>query len=446
MKILIAGAGQVGRHAAEVLGEAGHSVTVMDIAPGVLRSLDDTVDLKSYQGNCAQAEKLIEAGVNDSDLFIAATSDDATNLFSSSLAKGVGAKRCLARVHHSTYFSQRGLDYKKHLGVDDLLCPQFITAQVIARTLRNPGATALENFADGAIQMHKFPVHDHAPAVGKALPALNLPGRTRIVAITRGDQTSIPDRETIIQADDVVTLIGGSDSIENARKFFFSGKPKRTHVVIMGGASISVWLCRSLKKRNFAIRLFETRPERAVELAEKLEHVTVINADPTEPAVAQEERIGAADAFVAVTGDDEHNILAAAQAKASGVKTAITVVQRPVYIRLLPHIGIDHAFSPRSDAVRDILRMLETKPVLELSHIAEGAISLYQVTPTVRSSSVNVPLREVQFPPRTLVAAIQRPSGAIVPSADDVIEEGNKLLIVGPHGVERQLRKFFTGK
>ncbi|MCK4660043.1 MAG: Trk system potassium transporter TrkA [Phycisphaerae bacterium] len=446
MKIVVAGAGQVGRHAAEVLGESGHSVTVIDTSARVLRALDEAIDLKSLHGNCAQAEKLVEAGVADCDLFIAATSNDETNLFSASLAKGVGAKKCLARVHHSTYFSQRGLDYKRYLGIDELLCPEFITAQAIARTLRNPGAGTIENFANGTIQMHKFPVNDDAPAVSKALPALNLPGRTRIVAITRDGDTFIPTRKTVIQRGDVVTLIGGTDTIANARKFFFSGKLKRSHVVIMGGASIAVWLCRALKQRTFAVRLFETKPERAQELAEKLDHITVINADPTDSAVALDERISDADVFVAVTGDDEHNILAAAQAKASGVNTAITVVQRSIYIRLLPHIGIDYAFSPRSDAVREVQRLLETGPVLELTHIAKGKIKLYEVRPTSRGVGVGLPLKEVQFPPQTLVVAIQREDIATVPGADDVIEEGNILLVVGHHGIDRELRKLFVGK
>ena len=446
MNIVIAGAGQVGRHAAEVLGESGHNVTVIDTSARVLRALDEAADLKSFNGNCAQADKLVEAGVGDCDLYIAATSNDEVNLFSASLAKGVGARRCLARVYHSTYFSQRGLDYKAHLGIDELLCPQFITAQAIARTLRNPGATAIENFASGTIQMHKFPVADNAPAVGRALPALNLPGRTRIVAITRDNDAFVPDRETIINDGDEVTLIGESGTIADARKFFVTGKPKRVHVVIMGGSSIAVWLCRALKKRNFAIRLFETRPERAEELAEKLDHVTVINADPTEPAIALDERVGAADVFVALSGDDEHNILAAAQAKSAGVATAVTVVQRSVYIRLLPHIGINYAFSPRSDAVREIQHMLETSPVLELTHIAEGKIELYQVTPTALGSATGLPLKEVRFPPQTVVAAIQRGEEATVPGADDVIEEGNTLLVVSPSGMEKELRNVFVGK
>jgi len=446
MNIVIAGAGQVGRHAAGALGGVGHSVTVIDTSAAVLRALDDAIDLKSLQGNCAQAEKLLEAGAADCDLFIAATSDDATNLFSASLAKGVGAKKCLARVHHSTYFSQRGLDYKKYLGIDELLCPQFITAQAIARTLRNPGASAIENFANGAIQMHKFPVNADAPAVGKALPALNLPGRTRIAAIARGDEPFIPGRDTVIQAGDMVTLIGEAGTIDNARKFFFAGKLKHLHIVIMGGSSIAVWLSRALKKRHISIRLFETRAERAEELAAKLSHVTVINADPTDPVMAADERIGEAEAFVALTGDDEHNILAAAQAKASGVATAITVVQRSIYIRLLPHIGIDHAFSPGNDAVREIQRMLEAGPVHELTHIAKGRIKLYEVTPTSGGSAVGMPLKDARFPAHTQVVAVQRAGGATVPGADDVIEEGNALLVVGRHGIEKELKEILVGR
>lgn len=446
MNVVIAGVGEVGRHAAEILGAAGHNITVIDLSAEKLRKLEDTLDIRSLRGNCAHAEIIAEAGGAKCDLFLAATNSDEINLLTASVAKGVGARQCLARVHHSAYFGARGIDYKAHLGIDRLICPDYLTGRAIARTLRNPGAMALENFARGAIEMQQLRIDKTDLALDVPLSELPLPDGVRVAVIQRNSRAFLPDGGSRILDGDVVTLIGETGGFEAAHSLLKIKKPTRRNVVLMGGSPIAVWLCRALKRRDFSVRLFETDRERAEELASKLEHVTVVHADAIEPAVFAEEHLGSTDAFVALTADDEHNILAAAQAKSMGATSAIVVLQRSTYMHLLPHVGIDHAFSPRSVAVKEIQSLVDPKPVRTLATLAEGVADVYEIRPARKAKVLGYELRNIKFPPQCMIAAIQRGDEVTVPGADAVIKAGDTLIAIGPHEIEKELHKLFTGK
>lgn len=443
MNIVLCGAGQVGSHAAEQLAGMGNSITIIDKDPERIRKLEDTLDVRTLCGNCAAAATLLEAGCDDADLAVAATENDEINLFTAAVAKGVGAKRAIARVHHSTYFEQRGLDYKAHFGIDSLICPEYSTAQAIVQTLRNPGALAIENFARGRIEMHEFAVSETASAVGIALTELGLPPGTRLAAITRGGDMFIPDGTSVIQAGDVVVLVGNSNVFDRARKLFRDQVPKRQRVVIMGGPPMAVWLCRALKERDFSIRLFETNRQRAEELAEKLDWVTVLQANPTDPSVFDDEKIDQADAFVGLLDDDEHNILGCAWAKSRGIPQAIAVVQRADYLHLMKSVGIDRPFSPRQVAVTEIKRFLDTSPLRRFATLATGFVDVFWVRVGEKGRVVNKSLREVKLTPDWVIAAIQHGQTVGVPGADDIIHAGDTVLVIGRAGADARLRKIF---
>lgn len=446
MNILIAGAGEVGGHTAEVLGADGHNVVVIDTSASKLRALEDRLDVRTLLGNCAHAEVLRQAGAAKCDLLVAATHIDEINLLTASIAKGVGAKKCVARVHHGAYFSRQGLDYDTHLGIDELICPEYLTSLAIARVLRNPGALAVEVFARGLIEVQDLPVEDDAPAVGTALQDLKLPPGVRLAQIRRGEEAIIPSATSVIEPGDVVTVVGEQVTIEQGRQAFARGQSKRKHVVIMGGSALGVWLSRALRERQFSVRLFEIDRQRAEELSGKLDHVTVVQADPTDPDVLEEERIGAADAFIAVTGDDEDNILASAQAKSLGVKTAIVAVQRAVYLHLLEHVGIDSAFSPRAVAVNEVRRLLDVGPVRCVATLAQGTADVYEIRPTRRATAIGKELRNLGLPAKCMIAAIQREEEVKVPGAEDTIGFGDTVLLIGPHQIEKDLKKLFTNR
>lgn len=443
MEVVICGAGEVGRHSAEVLASRGHSVTIIDLSQDRLEQVEATMDVRTMVGNGAQANVLNQVGAGKADLLIAASNIDEVNLLSSSVAKGLGCKMAIARVHHRVYIERQGLDYSSHLGIDHLVCPEWTTARAIAAVLRVPGASAVESLARGLVEMNRIEVSDDAKAVGKALRELNLTG-ARVAALERGEDALLPRAETVFEPGDEVSIIGERKHFDKARKLFTTEAGKRRKIVIMGGSTQSVWLCRELRSRNLNVRLIVSREHRAVELSEKLDWVTVIHADVIQSDVLHEERIDQADAFVSATDDEETNILAAARAKTMGVKQALCVLQRPTYLHLLRHIGIDHSFSSRSTAVEEILRLLDLGVVRRIATLADGVADVYEVR--VRKSAeatVGQPLMNVELPSDCLIAAIQREDGVIVPAGKDTLKYGDTAVVIGPSDALRPLTKMF---
>ncbi len=444
MNIIICGAGQVGTHAAEALAEDQHEITVIDTDAARLRAIADRMDVATFCGNGAGAEVQREAGVENTDLLLAATASDEVNVLAAMVAKRIGASKAIARVHHGVYFDNAALDYEREFDIDRLICPEYSTAQEIASNLRNPGALAVENFARGAIQMQQFPVANKATAIGKPLSQLSLAG-TRVAAITRNREAFIPDASSMVERGDTVILVGNEHDFQEARKQFHDDKAGRRRIVLMGGTPMAVWLCRKLHDRNFSIRLFEINRQRAEELAEKLDWVTVLQSDPTDRSVAEDEHIGQADAFVALRSADEQNIIASVLAKIMGVEKVFAVTHGSTYLDLAYHIGVDRAFNPSRVAATEIRRTMNEAPLQKLSTLADGVVDAYQVRVRIRGEAVGKKLKEIKLSPDWIVAAVRRGDKAWVPGADDALEVGDTALLIGRHGKEEQLKGLFLG-
>jgi len=447
MNIIICGAGEVGSHAAEVLSKQGHGITVLDVDEDRLRAMADNLDVATFKGNCAQAETLRDAGAPQADLLVAATSHDEINLLTASAAKAIGAKRVIARVHRGTYFEQRGLNYQRHFGIDALICPEFATATAIARTMRNPAAIAIEHFAHGKVEMQEFTIDERSEAIGRPLAELHLPAGSRIGAVSRSSSAAvfIPDADTRLAPGDSLVLVANADVFFDARRRFVKEATPRRSVVIMGGPIITIWLCRILRDFEWSIRVFEPDRQRAEHLAERLDWVTVINADPTEREVYMEEQLGQADVFIALVDDDEDNIIGGVLAKSLGVTQVIAVVQRSNYLDLLSHIGVDHPFSPRVVAAREIEQMIDDQPVRVLATLAAGKVNAYRVRVSTGADVLGKSLRDLKISPDFVIAAIRRDEMVWVPGADDVIEPGDIVLVIGRHGAEKTLKQMLRG-
>lgn len=445
MNIVICGAGEVGRHTAEELGTHGNNITIIDLDMQRLSVVEQAMDVRILHGNATHVGLLKEAGVANADLFLAATSKDEINLLSASLAKAVGAKTTIARVHHSAYFDKQDFDYGKQFGIDHLVCPEFVTADVIAQTLRAPGALAVERIARGQIEVRRLAVAGNARAIDKPLMSINLPVATRIASIQRNEMTFIPDGRTRLMEGDIVTLIGDVQTFEKASREFDPDSHRRKHVVILGHTSMGVWLCRALRGRGISIRLVVDDADRAEELAGKLDWVTILHADASDTEIFEEERLDQADAFVALTNDDEQNILAAARAKSMGVGEAIAVLQRSTYLHLIEHVGIDRAFSPRITAVGQIQQFLDRSPFKHVASLAPGIAEVYEIRVPMSGADdvINVPLRSLPLPPRTLIAAVQHGDEAHVPGAMTQLHRGDIVVVIGPDGVEEPLLEMF---
>jgi trk system potassium uptake protein TrkA len=213
----------------------------------------------------------------------------------------------------------------------------------------------------------------------------------------------------------------------------------------MGGSATGVWLSREFRGRQFSVRLYETDRARAEELADKLDHVTVVQADPTNPLTFFEEHIRRCDVFIALSNNDEHNILGGVQAQSMGVQRCIVVIQQPTYLNVLERVGIDRAFSPRVIASREIQRVANKSPLQLMATLAEGVADIYQVQARENSLAVGQSLSNLELPAGCRVAAIQRGDQVHVPAAADRIEPGDGVVVIAKRGSQKQLRRFFLG-
>lgn len=424
----------------------GHNVTLIDKDPAKLSECESLIDIGAMEGDATRAEVLRRAGAGEADLFIAATSIDEINLLSASIASGLGCDQTIARVHHASYFESQGLDYAKHFGIDHLVCPEHTTAVAVATTLRSPGSQEVENFARGSIELQRLPVGEGSKATRAKLSELTLPACSLVVAVERGEESFRPNANTELLAGDMVTVLGDESSLAKLFKVFGMETPRRLKVMLVGGTNQGVWLCRELRAKQFQVRLFESDPVRAAALSERLPWVTVLTGDIIASEVLLDERVDQADAFVACTDDDETNILIAARAKTMGAKSAVCVLQRSVYMHLLSHIGIDKVFSPRSTAVGEILRRLETGSMRNLATLADGVAEVYEARLTKAAAAViGTPLKDLDLPEQALVALVQRGGKTFIPGAADALAVGDTVVVIAPSKARRPLRKALLG-
>lgn len=444
ISIVVCGAGEVGSHIAALLSKSENDVTLIDADPDHLSMLAESQDISTMVGSCTSGEVLIKAGVPEADLVICCTDQDEINLLTAAIAKSLGAKRAVARVEHRVFFESGGLDYSEALRIDGMICPDYSTAQAIARVLHNPGATALENFGQDAIELQEFQISGQSPAVGIPLSKANLPPGTRLAAVKRGAKTFIPDGQSIIELGDTVIMVGNKDVCQDARRLFHADNRRHRQIVIMSGTPIAVWLCRELKHRNFSVRLFEPNDDRAEELANKLDWVTVIRDDVVDPSVFEEEKVDQADVFIACGDDDEENILSCVWAKNKGTQQVIAVSGRSDYLNLLKQIGIDHAFSPRNEAAEDIENFLPRPALRKMGTLSKGAIDVYRVPVGEESVAIGKSIEQLGRSATFIVVAIRRNEDSFVPTAADIVQTGDVLLIVGAHRLENDLAKLFN--
>lgn len=444
MNIVIAGAGEVGRHTAVVLAEQGHTITLIDALSSKLELIGENLDARTLTGSATRADTLVEAGVSKADLFIAATDSDEINLLSASIAKGLGANQVIARVHHSAYHRGLGMNYARHFQVDQLICPEHLTSLAIAGVLRDPALHAIEHFARGRIVMEKFEVSARAEILDRPLRTLGLPDGVRLGTVDRGGQTLVPTAETILQPGDQVTLVGMTGAPEKVLPKFRKGELARRNIVILGGSSTTVWLTRALEPRHFRIRIYLTDRPRAEELSEKLPHATVLDVNPTDPAIFEEEHIEEADALVALTDDDENNILGALQAKHLGVRMAIASINRSTYHDLIEGLGIDHVFSPRIVAAKEIQRLCQRQPIQQIAALDEHGTAVYEIDVRPKATAVGMSVLQMPLPQGCVLVAIQRGDDVRVPGSRDVIEARDTIVAIAHDDLVPKLKRLFT--
>jgi len=415
MIIVVLGAGTVGTSIANTLCRHGHSVTVVDQDPEQTRRVNDELDVRVVTGSASQSSVLFQTDVFGADLCLAVTGCDEVNLIGASMAKGMGARRAVARVYAPVFRDLSTFDYQSHFKIDRLVSIEHLSAMELARAIRHPGAVAVENFARGELEMQEIEVTAATAALEKPLKELKLPAGVRIGSIYRAGKLKIAGAEDRVQVGDHITLLGRREEIDQVRELFEVQQPPKQDVVIAGGGETGYHLARVLEGPRFRVLLLERDRRRCEFLAQSLKHATVVNAD----------------AHVACTGDDEDSIMACVEARELGAKTIMCIVSRPDYANVVAKLGIDYTVSPRKVIAREVLGYLNTGPVVSRVPLVAG---------------MSVEIMEI-LPRQCLFGAVIRKNYVVLPGADDRLQPGDRVVVlVETPAVEQMLEVFSTSE
>jgi trk system potassium uptake protein TrkA len=441
MDIILCGGGDIGSAAAEMLTAAGESVTLIDPDEQRIRHLKDRLDIGTVEGSASSASVLQTANVATADAVIATTDVDEVNLVICDVAASLGAARTMARVDHSMFLQDEQLDYAAVFSVDRLFSPDRAMAAAMASRLRNPAALAIEHFAGNEIELQQLQVDPQAPAVGQPLRSLAMPRGARLAAITSAGTASMPTADAAVQGGDVVTLVAERAVFPAMRQLFNCGTYGRRTVAISGGPPAAVWLCRFLRDRAFDIRLFEVDLPRAEELGELLDWVTVLNSDPAQPEVFEEEQLHRVDAFVSMRSD-EQNMLACTYASRNGVANVMPVMRHTEFQSLLQDLGIEQTWNPHDAAADAIGHFLHCNEFERIGGFFDDTLELMRLRVGARAELTGLTLANLQADPPMLVLACDDDEGTpFVPGGDFVITTGRHMIVLSTTEAAGRVRK-----
>lgn len=446
MKIVVLGAGTVGRAISELLCKNGHSVTVVDSNPDRARKIDESLDVRSITGSASQSSVLFQANVNSCDICIAVTGDDEVNMIAASIAKQMGAHRCVSRVYSPVYHDLSTFDYQRHFKIDRFLSLEQLTAMELAREIRSRSSAIIEHFATGDIEIQEIEVSE--PSIdGKSLKELGLPSNIRIGSISREERTWVATADDTLQKGDHLDIVGRPDDIEKVKPTFQKKVSRRQFVMIAGGGETGYHLASMLESDLFSVVLLESSRERCDWLSNSLSKATILHCDASQKAVMEEERVADADFFVTCTGDDESNIMAGVEAKELGATKVLSVVGRPDYANIMGKIGIDFAVSERQVMAKQILGLLNEGNIISRYLMPNGRIGIYELEVEPNCEAVTKNLADLPLPAPCLIAALMRDRYSRVPEAGDKLLAGDTVIaFIDESVVQQTLPLFQTSK
>ncbi len=430
MRAVIAGCGAVGRNLAEILVREGNSVTVIDIAKERLDSVEEYLDIAVAEGQCTDLRVLRNAGVSGSDIFVAATDDDEANIVAAVTAKRLGAAKSAARCRNQIYSS--GIDGKgisDILDIDLVVNPENLTALEIARLIKTPGSLVVENMARGKVHLREIVVGKGSKAAGKTLQDLSLGQIGLVAAISRGGRIIIPKGNTEILHEDRLFIIGKRENLSKLSSVFGESRSPGRKVIILGGGKVGLAAAKLLEKEHLNVILIEKDRRRAEFVSESLKRTLILVGDGTDINLLKEKDIANTDAFIALSGEDENNIISGLLAKELGVAASLVMVERPEYVSIIERLGIDHAVSPRLLTVTEMLHFLRRGNFTSIAVLERESAEIIEVKVEELSNISGKKLKEAGIPSGTIVGSIVRGDNVIVPTGSDTILSGDSLIV-----------------
>lgn len=451
MRIVIVGDGKVGYALTEQLSREGHDVFVIDSNPKVLQNSMETLDVMVLEGNGVSLNVQIEAGVPESDILIAATSADETNLLCCIIAKKLGCKYTIARVRNPEYAEHTEF-LKNDLGLSMTINPERRAAREMFRLLQFPDFLKRDSFVRGRIELVELKVKDKSPMLGMKLSDLYNTAKVKVIvcAVERSGEIHIPTGNFVLEKDDKITVAAQTIDLVTLIKNLKIRNYKINEVIIIGGSNIAVYLSELLIESDVEVKIIEKDYNRCLLLADLVPEALIIHGDGSVKETLSSEGLQKTDALITLTNIDEENIILSMYANHLGVPKTITKVNRIEYSEIFQEKGVDSMVSPKLLTASEIVRYVRSidnntdNAILNLYRIANGKAEAleFQVDSTIRN--INVPLSQIKLRKGILFVSFSRKGKMIIPSGNDVMKEGDLVVIVtsGSHMI-RHLNDIF---
>ena len=436
MKVLILGAGQVGRTAAQHLSrEEANEVTVVDVNEDVLREVQDRLDVRTVAGNAAHPTVLEAAGAAEAEILVALTSSDEVNMVACEVAFTLfRTPTKIARIRAAAYTSRAALFGADGLSVDVFINPEQLVTEYVERLIQHPGTLQVLDFADGKVRLVGVRARTGGLLVGQQLRALSqhLPKTgVRVVAIYRDGRSIPPDGDTPVEDGDELFFLAAREDIRRVMTELRQGDTQARRIVIAGGGNIGFSLAKALEKHN-QVKLIERDPQRARHAAELLENAIVLHGDAADEELLIEENIDSADVFAALTNSEEANILSAMLAKRLGAAKVMALINRPSYTQLVESSNIDVAIAPQTITIGSLLAHVRRGDVVRVHALKRGAAESLEaiVHGDERSSRVaGRMVAQIPLPEGASIGAVVRGDEVIMAHHDTLVRAEDHVIL-----------------
>ena len=452
MRVIICGGGQVGYSIASYLSQEDNDVTVIDINPDTVFHVNNELEANGIVGHAAHPDVLDNAGANDADLVIAVTHEDEVNMVACQVAHSLfNVPKKIARIRNQTYLDPAWLNLfsRAHLPIDVIISPELEIAKAISQRLRVPGTTDAISLAAGKVFLIGVLCHDQCPVVNtplRQLPTLFPELPIQIVCILRNNKAIIPDDDSQMQIGDEVFFFVDVAHLERAMHVFGHEETEARRIVIMGGGNVGDSLTKTILEDNPAIRikLIEQNEERAEYLSSSYENVIVLQGDGLTREVLEEANISRTETFIAVTNDDETNILGSLLSKQYGCQRAVTLIGKNNYVPLVQNLGIDTTVSPKAITVSSIMQYVRRGRIKGIHTLRDGFAEIIEAQVVEGTEMANKLIEDIKLPPQVVIGAIVRGEEVILPHDDFIIRLNDRVIILAAQGQGPKIEDLFS--
>jgi len=446
MNIIIAGAGEVGSHLAKMLSYEYHDIVVIEPDTEKLTQLSSSIDVLVVEGSAASIAALKEAKVNKADLFVAVTRSEETNIISATLAKRLGAKRVIARIDNNEYLLPNNKDIFLNLGIDSLIYPEKLAAKEVIGLLGQTSSTEFVDFSGGKLSLAVFKLEEDAPVIDKTLIQATKDNKKlefRAVAITRDGETIIPRGNDTFKVNDIVYVITNQSGIKDMLKYSGKTNIDVNNLMILGGSRIGIRIATELEK-DINVKLIDYDKEKSSRLAIQFKNALVIHGDGRNTDLLTQEGLPYMDAFVAVTGNSETNILACIVAKRMGVAKTIAEVENLDYIQLAEGMGIDTVINKKLITASRIFRYTMSTEVSNIKCLTGTDAEVMEFIVKPNAAVTKGKLKDINFPKDALIGGVVRGESSYITKGDSEIKAYDRVVVFALPSAINKVGKFFN--